>query len=176
LLRLPAACELPEHVAYVVAPGDTLSRIAQREYGAAGAWGAIWQENRGSVMSDGRTSSDPALILPGWTLRLPTRPGPLPAPPAVASPAASPPAHQEPVPTPTDAATPVPDAVASPAASASGPPARAPGGSPADEPARQTPAGHGVRIPVGLLIAPCVASGVLALALLARRRRRGARP
>src|SRR5207244_7353990 len=81
VLRLPAACEVPEHVAYVVAPGDTLSRIAQREYGAAGAWGAIWQENRGSVMSDGRTSSDPALILPGRTLRLPTRPGPLPPPP-----------------------------------------------------------------------------------------------
>src|SRR5205807_5304455 len=76
VLRLPAACEVPKYVAYVVGPGDTLSRIAQREYGAAGAWEAIWQTNRGSVMSDGRSFTDPALIMPGWTLRLPTRPGP----------------------------------------------------------------------------------------------------
>jgi hypothetical protein len=179
VLRLPATCEVPEHVAYVVAPGDTLSRIAQREYGAAGAWEAIWQANRGSVMSDSRTFSDPALILPGWTLRLPTRPDPLPAPalatPAPA-PAVGPAAHQEPAPSPTSAATPAPGAVASPAAPASARPARPPGASPAGEPAHQVTAGHSVRIPAGLLIAPCVASGVLALALLARRRRRGARP
>jgi DNA-binding SARP family transcriptional activator/LysM repeat protein len=177
VLRIPAACEVPEHVAYVVAPGDTLSRIAQREYGAAGAWEAIWQANRGVVMSDGRTFSDPALILPGWTLRLPTRPGSLPtaavATPAPA-PAAGPPAHQEPAPAPAGPPTPAPDTVASPAAPAR--PARSPGASPADEPTHQVAPGHGVRIPAGPLIAPCVASGVLALALLARRRRRGARP
>lgn len=177
VLRLPAACEVPEHVAYVVAPGDTLSRIAQREYGAAGAWEAVWQANRGSVMSDGRSFSDPALILPGWTLRLPTRPGPLPAPPiATPAPPAGPPAFQEPTPAPASAATPTPDAVASPSAPASARPARPPGASPVSEPAHQATPGHGVRIPAGPLVAPCVASGVLALALLARRRRRGARP
>jgi DNA-binding SARP family transcriptional activator len=178
VLRLPAACEVPENVAYVVAPGDTLSRIAQREYGAAGAWGAIWQANRGSVMSDGRTFADPALILPGWMLRLPTKPDPLLAPAAVATPApaAGAPTHPEPAPAPTGAATPAPDAVASPAAPAPAHPAGPFGASPTDEPTRQVTASHGVRIPAGLLIAPCVASGVLALALLARRRRRGARP
>lgn len=178
VLRLPAGCEVPEHVAYVVAPGDTLSRIAQREYGAAGAWEAVWRANRGLVMSDGRTFSDPGLILPGWTLRLPTRPGPLPAPPLAPAPApsASLPAHLEPKPPPTGAAPPTPNAVVSPAAPAPARAARPPGASPANESARQATPGHGVRIPAALLIAPCVASGVLALALLARRRRRGALP
>ncbi|HEX9530942.1 MAG TPA: LysM peptidoglycan-binding domain-containing protein, partial [Acidimicrobiales bacterium] len=195
VLRLPAACEVPEHVAYVVAPGDTLSRIAQREYGIGGAWEAIWHANRGSVMSDGRTFTDPGLILPGWTLRLPTWPGSFWAPAAVATPAPEPaggaPAPQEPAPAPTGT-TAAPDTIASPETSAPAHPARPPGASPetlapahparppgaspADVPTNQITVGHGVRIPAGLLIAPCVASGVLALALLARRRRRGARP
>src|SRR5207247_1661905 len=133
----------------------------------------------------GRTFTDPALILPGWTLRLPTRPGPLPAPAVVTpapAPASSPPVHQEPAPAPAGAPTTAPDAVASPAAPAPARPVRSPGASPAPrgppacEPARPPTPGHGVRVPPALLIAPSVASGALALALLARRRRRGARP
>ncbi|HTC82487.1 MAG TPA: hypothetical protein VK848_13210, partial [Acidimicrobiia bacterium] len=92
------------------------------------------------------------------------------------APASSPPVHQEPAPAPAGPPTTAPDAVASPAAPAPARPIRSPDASPAGEPARQATPGHGVRVPAGLLIAPCVASGALALALLARRRRRGARP
>ncbi|HEX9529590.1 MAG TPA: LysM peptidoglycan-binding domain-containing protein, partial [Acidimicrobiales bacterium] len=178
-MRLPAPCEVPEHQAYVVAAGDTLSRIAQREYGAAGTWEAIWRANRGAVMHDGRTFTDPGVILPGWTLRLPTHPGPLPSAAAVAPPtpaAGGGAPRQVPTapPTATPATPPAPPTTPSAAAPVPGP-AAAPA-APAASRAHDVAAGHGVRLPFDLLIPPGVASGALALALLARRRRRANRP
>ena len=50
--------------AYVVAKGDSLSAIAQREYGDAKQWRRIYDANRDII-------KDPDLIYPGQTLRLP---------------------------------------------------------------------------------------------------------
>lgn len=49
---------------YTVASGDTLSEIAQREYGAADRWKVIFEANRDKI-------SDPDLIQPGQVLNIP---------------------------------------------------------------------------------------------------------
>ncbi len=56
---------------HVVAPGDTLSEVADAHLGDPSAWPEIWEENAGATMVDGRTFDDPHLILPGWELRVP---------------------------------------------------------------------------------------------------------
>src|SRR5712692_5161764 len=72
-LRLPAACDPGEGAEYVVAPGESLSLIAAREYGDASMATAIWEANRGRAMGDGRRFSSPNLVYPGWVLALPAR-------------------------------------------------------------------------------------------------------
>ena len=49
---------------YVVKSGDSLSKIAERHYGDAGAWRRIFEANRDQI-------DDPDLIHPGQKLRLP---------------------------------------------------------------------------------------------------------
>lgn len=49
---------------YVVVKGDSLSKIAQREYGDAGKWRRIYEANQDIV-------KDPDLIYPGQTLKIP---------------------------------------------------------------------------------------------------------
>jgi len=49
---------------YTVVAGDTLSAIAQREYGAADRWKAIFDANRDQL-------SDPDRIQPGQVLTIP---------------------------------------------------------------------------------------------------------
>ena len=49
---------------YTVQSGDTLSEIAQRQFGRASAWHAIFDANRDQL-------DDPDLIRPGQVLRLP---------------------------------------------------------------------------------------------------------
>jgi nucleoid-associated protein YgaU len=49
---------------YTVVAGDSLSKIAQREYGDAGQWRRIYEANRGAI-------SNPDLIHPGQVLNLP---------------------------------------------------------------------------------------------------------
>ncbi len=49
---------------YTVQSGDTLSHIAQRFYGKASAWNAIYQANRDQI-------DNPDLIRPGQVLRIP---------------------------------------------------------------------------------------------------------
>ena len=49
---------------YTVVQGDSLSRIAQREYGSASKWHAIFEANRDQI-------KDPDLIYPGQVLTLP---------------------------------------------------------------------------------------------------------
>lgn len=51
---------------YVVKPGDSLSRIAKREYGDANAWKAIFEANKDQI-------KDPNLIHPGQKLRIPPK-------------------------------------------------------------------------------------------------------
>lgn len=50
---------------YTVVAGDTLSHIAQRHYGNANRWPAIFEANRDKL-------SDPDRIFPGQVLRLPS--------------------------------------------------------------------------------------------------------
>jgi nucleoid-associated protein YgaU len=57
--------------AYVVEPGDTLSAIAENEYGDADAYPEIFDASRDSAQPDGRQLTDPDLILPGWKLTIP---------------------------------------------------------------------------------------------------------
>ena len=49
---------------YTVKAGDSLSKIAKREYGDASQWKKIYEANRGSI-------KDPDLIYPGQTFTLP---------------------------------------------------------------------------------------------------------
>ena len=49
---------------YTVRAGDTLSAIAQQQFGRASAWHAIFDANRDQI-------EDPDLIRPGQVLRLP---------------------------------------------------------------------------------------------------------
>lgn len=49
---------------YVVVTGDSLSAIAEREYGDAKQWRRIYEANKDTI-------KNPDLIYPGQTLRLP---------------------------------------------------------------------------------------------------------
>jgi nucleoid-associated protein YgaU len=49
---------------YTVQKGDSLSKIAQREYGDAQEWRRIYDANRDLI-------KDPDLIQPGWALKIP---------------------------------------------------------------------------------------------------------
>ena len=49
---------------YVVAKGDSLSKIAQRAYGDGGKWRKIFEANKDIIQ-------DPDLIYPGQSLRIP---------------------------------------------------------------------------------------------------------
>ena len=49
---------------YTVVSGDSLSKIAKREYGDAAKWRGIWEANRDSI-------KNPDLIHPGQVLNLP---------------------------------------------------------------------------------------------------------
>ena len=50
---------------YVVVSGDSLSKIAQKQYGQANAWTRIYEANRDVI-------KDPDKIYPGQKLRIPT--------------------------------------------------------------------------------------------------------
>jgi len=49
---------------YVVVSGDSLSKIAKRQYGDAQKWPKIYEANRDII-------KDPDLIYPGQELRIP---------------------------------------------------------------------------------------------------------
>jgi nucleoid-associated protein YgaU len=51
---------------YVVKAGDSLSKIAKREYGDANAWNAIFEANKDQI-------KDPNLIHPGQKLKIPPK-------------------------------------------------------------------------------------------------------
>jgi len=60
----PEPVPLPEPRMYVVVAGDSLSRIAKREYGDARKWPAIFEANKDII-------KDPNLIHPGQKLVIP---------------------------------------------------------------------------------------------------------
>jgi nucleoid-associated protein YgaU len=51
---------------YTVVAGDSLSKIAKREYGDANAWNRIYEANRDVI-------KNPDLIYPGQTLKIPAK-------------------------------------------------------------------------------------------------------
>jgi nucleoid-associated protein YgaU len=59
--QTPPAVEAPR---YVVAKGDSLSKIAQRAYGDGNKWRKIYEANKDII-------KDPDLIHPGQALRIP---------------------------------------------------------------------------------------------------------
>ncbi len=58
-------------VHYVVQAGDTLSGIAAGLLGDWHSYRALFAVNRGQPQPDGRALEDPALLQPGWVLRVP---------------------------------------------------------------------------------------------------------
>jgi nucleoid-associated protein YgaU len=51
---------------YTVVAGDSLSKIAKREYGDANAWNRIYEANRDII-------KNPDLIYPGQSLKIPAK-------------------------------------------------------------------------------------------------------
>ncbi|OFS80868.1 hypothetical protein HMPREF3164_04750 [Rothia sp. HMSC08A08] len=90
ILTLPADAQLPapQQSVITVQEGDTLSGIAQQQYGDYEAYHQIAAQNAGVTQADGTTLTDADIIQPGWQLTLPgdgaaaTSPSEVPAQPA----------------------------------------------------------------------------------------------
>lgn len=99
----------PTEVARTVVRGDTLSGIADAELANPARYTEIFEANRDVEQPDGRRLTDPDLILPGWSLRLPSAappPPPAPGPPPASSEGGDPaPTPSTEVPTPDTTAT-----------------------------------------------------------------------
>jgi DNA-binding SARP family transcriptional activator len=161
---------------YRVRENDDLWVIAERYLGDPEAWHQIYQLNEGKPQPDGRSLTDPNLIIPGWVLLIPqpvvghATPHPHPGHPASPSPRpsrpASPPAQ------PSQPASP------SPRPSQTAPDTRPSARS--STPVHGTRPGNGtVRLPSGALIGIGVAvmvAAALTLAAVQRRRRYRPRP
>lgn len=114
VLRLPAADPTATPPATtgsyldVVRPGDTLSHIAQAEYGNPDDYPIIAAANQGRREPDGRVFSDPNRIWPGWTLAVPAlsaptrRTPPTPTSPGTTGKPTEPTTRPRSAPTPTD--------------------------------------------------------------------------
>ncbi|MDQ2960789.1 MAG: LysM peptidoglycan-binding domain-containing protein, partial [Candidatus Dormibacteraeota bacterium] len=163
---------------YVVRGGDTLWGIASRRLRDARRWPTIWRDNAHRSEPAGRRFNDPDLIVPGWTLDVPTHPtiattAPAlpqtpfarPTPPSGATPPPLPSGGVNPPPSPTPSSVSRPVATAPPA---DGPAAR-PGSRPDVGPSAVTLPSGGL---VGGACAAGVIAGLAAARLHSRRRRR----
>jgi nucleoid-associated protein YgaU len=61
---VPAATPIERERTYTVVAGDTLSKIAKREYGDASKWHQIYEANKDTI-------KNPDLIYPGQTFKIP---------------------------------------------------------------------------------------------------------
>lgn len=57
---------------HIVGPGDSLWSLAAHYLGDGARWSEIYQANQNRTFTDGRTLSDPDLIIDGWELTIPT--------------------------------------------------------------------------------------------------------
>ncbi|MFI9389202.1 LysM peptidoglycan-binding domain-containing protein, partial [Kutzneria sp. NPDC052558] len=177
VLLPPDAANLPDTLPadvreVVVAPGETASSIAQREYGNPNAWHRLWDLNHNRPQADGRTWRTPDLLRPGWHLALdPDAVPPVPPSPPVASTPTAPPASPTGTPPTT---TPAPTTTSAPAITA---PASTPTTTPTPKPSiphavpEQTP-GLTISLPNGVFIGAGVAVAVTAAMLAVRARQR----
>jgi len=176
---------------YLVAPGDTLREIADAELGDPERYPEIFDASQTIEQPGGARLTDPDLILPGWTLRLPattpapaepTAPsGPVDTPnPNGSAPAPTtttgPPPTTDPPSTETSGATTAPAPPTSEAEPAS-PPATVDAGADVaapDEDDEAGPAGEAVLSALGTALAGITGATVLAtgVAALIRHRRR----
>ena len=62
----------PEPATVTVRRGDSLWKLARIHLGSGARWQEIFDLNRGRVQADGRSLSNPNLILIGWVLELPS--------------------------------------------------------------------------------------------------------
>ena len=60
----PAVRRKPEFRTYVVQPGDTLFRIAERHYGDGSKWTTVRDSNKSRISSDGRVRVGQILLIP----------------------------------------------------------------------------------------------------------------
>ncbi len=168
----PAPVTAPTSGRYVVRRGDTLWAIAGQRLRDPRRWPTIWRDNAQRREPDGRRFNDPDLIVPGWTLDVPTQPTKETTPPAPPqTPVASPTPSSELIPPLASGGVPppAPSSAAKPVTPA--PPAHEP-----DAPGAHSDVGpSGVTLPSGGLVGGAFASGViagLATARLHERRRR----
>jgi DNA-binding SARP family transcriptional activator len=175
---------------YRVREDDDLWDIAGRFLGDPGEWHQIYQLNEGRPQPDGRSLTDPNLIIPGWVLLIPQpATGHAPAPhPGTSQPGRpgtkAPGGGQTPGPSPRPSRPAEPTAQPSQSAGPTARPSRA-APSPGPPSGRSTP-GRGahppqvsVRLPSGALIGVAVAvmvAAALTLAAVQRRRRYRPRP
>ena len=170
---------------YRVREGDDLWDIAQRFLGDAEDWHQIYQLNEGKPQPDGRTLTDPDLIIPGWVLLIPQpasahAPAPHPGRPGTTAPGGGRTPEPSPRPSRPSAPSPRPSQSAGPTVRPSrtspsqGPPASR------SAPSRSArPPQVAVRLPSGALIGIAVAvmvAAALTLAAVQRRRRYRPRP
>ena len=104
-------------VEHVVAPGDTLSKLADTHLDDSDRWPEIFEDNKGIVQANGARLTDPDLIVDGTTLTItmatPAQVQPAPDPAEALEPEPAPEAatakHEQPVTaTPEEPATPAP--------------------------------------------------------------------
>jgi DNA-binding SARP family transcriptional activator len=184
VLDHPALRNAPVHQ---VVAGDTLWDLAVRYYGDGEQWKRIFAGNIGLLQPDGRTLTNPDLILPGWTLTIPHLHTPAPGTTATPHPpspnAATTPATAQP---PDGTRTPAPtapgsavdrptDPVAHPGRTPDRPGATTPGdGRPARIPAPDPRVPHAVgwQLPDGDYIGITLIAAVAVSAALLKTRRR----
>ena len=173
----PAPAPAPTSDRYVVRRGDTLWGIAGQRLRNPTRWPTIWRDNADRSEPNGRRFTDPDLIVPGWTLDVPTamtKGTVAPAPRQTPASGPTSPGGLIPTPTPTGDVSPPPSSTLSPVEKpvATMPPAHAPV---ARSNARSEVGPSGVTLPSGGLVGGGFAAGViagLATARLHERRRR----
>ncbi len=174
---------------HLVVPGDTLREIADAELGDPERYPEIFEASQAIEQPGGARLTDPDLILPGWTLRLPDA-TPVPAEPAAPSGPADtphpngsapstttttgPPPTTDPPSTETSVATTAPAPPTSEVEPAS-PPSSVDAGSDDDAPAKDDKTGS-VLSALGTALAGITGATVLATGLAALIRQRRRRP
>jgi nucleoid-associated protein YgaU/DNA-binding SARP family transcriptional activator len=165
----PTAPQQPQHATVTVAPGDSLSAIAQRELGSGDAWPELFDANRGVRAPDGERLTDPDVLVPGTVLAIP---GAVAAPPAGQDAGRPPAAESDPVPAPaTPSPAPATPAPATPAPASPAPVRTGPVAVPASTgtSAKAETASHDYTVALGVSTVGVLLAAVMVGAVARRR-------